>query len=242
MFSENNISALNFPSIPNLKFRPKTLCLTFDDGPGDTVGDGSGPKTLRLAKFLNENGIRATFFSVGKFIEQHMQIVSEVDKLGHIIGNHTFSHPNMATLFENGGDCILEIRKTEELIRKCISDKPIYFRAPYGSWKAEISQLLNHNYENSKEYFGPFGWDIDASDWSLWNQGKGAVENACNYLKVILQKNSGIVLMHDCTADSDVMKANNKTFETIQIIIPILKMLDFKFIGLDEIVSLSQLA
>jgi peptidoglycan/xylan/chitin deacetylase (PgdA/CDA1 family) len=62
MFSENYISPINFSISSNFIFPPKTLCLTFDDGPGETIGDGPGPKTLKLAKFLNKNGIRATFF------------------------------------------------------------------------------------------------------------------------------------------------------------------------------------
>src|SRR5208283_5509124 len=74
----------------------KTVCLTFDDGPGDIMSaEDPGPRTLQLAQFLAGRNIRATFFMIGKFVEQRRDIVCRVSQLGHLVGNHTYDHTNL---------------------------------------------------------------------------------------------------------------------------------------------------
>ena len=48
----------------------KTVCLTFDDGPGQPIYKNNGPKTLMIAEYLHNEGIIATFFMVGKLIKK----------------------------------------------------------------------------------------------------------------------------------------------------------------------------
>src|SRR5438105_7278368 len=64
----------------------KQLALTFDDGPND-------PHTLNLLEVLAKHNARATFFLIGRYVHQRPDIVREIAKQGHVIGNHTFSHP-----------------------------------------------------------------------------------------------------------------------------------------------------
>src|SRR6059058_5397368 len=64
----------------------KKLALTFDDGPND-------PHTLRLLEVLAKHDVRATFFMIGRYVQQRPDIVREVVSAGHVIGNHTFTHP-----------------------------------------------------------------------------------------------------------------------------------------------------
>ncbi|PWT73089.1 MAG: hypothetical protein C5B59_14210 [Bacteroidetes bacterium] len=223
-------SPLNGSALPS-----KTISLTFDDGPGETIGDGPGPKTIKLATYLHDQEIRAAFFEVGKFIEKYPHIPPAVASLGHIIGNHTYSHPNMPRYFESGGDCLFEIANTTRLMSNVVSDKKIYFRAPYGDWNQRISESLNRDLDDGIDYQGPYGWDIACNDSSFWEKGLSAQECADIYLAEILQKESGIVLMHDSTADFLDWQANNRTYESILIIVPKLKALGYKFVGLDEI-------
>jgi peptidoglycan/xylan/chitin deacetylase (PgdA/CDA1 family) len=226
---------LSFNQIYGSSLPDKSLCLTFDDGPGETAGNGPGPKTLRLAEYLFEQKIFATFFMVGKFIMEYPDHLAKISKVGHLIGNHTFNHPNMKGLSLSGGDIISEIKKTEELIVNHISNKTVYFRAPYGYWSPELSVRLNHRLGNGVHYVGPFNWDIGGNDFVLWDRHQSAEECADVYLREIELKRRGIVLMHDCTADNDNMKMNNRTFETIQILVPRLKDLGYKFVRLDEL-------
>src|SRR5215471_10197554 len=64
----------------------KQLALTYDDGP-------NAPHTLRLLEVLTRHNVRATFFLIGRYVTQRPDIVREVVQAGHIIGNHTFTHP-----------------------------------------------------------------------------------------------------------------------------------------------------
>lgn len=213
----------------------KTLCLTFDDGPGETFGDVPGPKTINLAEYLNDQGISATFFVVGKYVERYPCILPKLIQLGHLVGNHTYSHPDLVQKFNSGEDIVEEVTKTDILIRKYVPSDKVYFRAPYGSWMETISATLNQKLNNELQYLGPYAWDINGEDWAHWRDKLSEEKCAHRYMSEIVKKNHGIVLMHDSIADNDDMKANNLTFETIRIIVPQLKSLGYKFIRLDEI-------
>ena len=64
----------------------KQLALTYDDGPND-------PHTLRLLEVLAKHDVRATFFLIGRYVHQRPDIAREIVKAGHVVGNHTFTHP-----------------------------------------------------------------------------------------------------------------------------------------------------
>src|SRR5438552_18793366 len=66
----------------------KQLALTYDDGPND-------PHTFRLLEVLAKHQVRATFFLIGRYVQQRPDIVRELAGGGHIVGNHTFTHPNL---------------------------------------------------------------------------------------------------------------------------------------------------
>src|ERR1035438_6717052 len=80
----------------------RQIALTYDDGPND-------PHTLRLLEVLNRHGVQATFFLIGRYVEQRPDIAREIAKAGHVVGNHTFTHP-------------LLIFKSEEEIRRELSE------------------------------------------------------------------------------------------------------------------------
>src|SRR6478672_11008816 len=64
----------------------KQIALTFDDGPND-------PHTLHLLDVLSKHNVYATFFMVGRYVRQRPDLAQEVRNRGHVIGNHTFTHP-----------------------------------------------------------------------------------------------------------------------------------------------------
>ena len=72
----------------------KKLALTYDDGPNP-------PYTNRLLDVLEKHEVRATFFLIGKYVQQNRKLVREMLKIGHQIGNHTHSHPNLALVSKN---------------------------------------------------------------------------------------------------------------------------------------------
>src|SRR6202790_2556977 len=64
----------------------RQLALTYDDGPND-------PHTQRLLDVLARHKVHATFFLIGRYVQQRPDIVRELVKAGHVVGNHTFAHP-----------------------------------------------------------------------------------------------------------------------------------------------------
>ena len=125
----------------------RTLVLTYDDGPGQMEAEPGvpGPRTLELAKYLHEMNIRATFFVIGKHAESHENILKELAKLGHLIGNHTYSHPAGDQTGWSGDkvDQISEIKRTHEIIKPYVAEK-LFFRSPGGAgWPAKKPHVVD---------------------------------------------------------------------------------------------------
>lgn len=228
MFDVTPIRARNIPE--------KTLCLTFDDGPGETIGNGPGPKTLELARYLHREKIVCCFFMTGIHLIQYPEIPQQVAELGHMIGNHSFTHARSFPEFlKMGWDIVAEIEMTDGLIRRFNPDHNIYFRAPWGEWSAEVATELNDKVNNQLNHLGPFHWDIGARDWSFWLNGDSSDNCAAYYLQEIQSIKRGIVLMHDSTTDLVRARENNLTFEMVKLLIPKLKDLGYSFVSLKDI-------
>src|SRR5271156_3985026 len=88
----------------------RQLALTYDDGPNDS-------HTLRLLEVLGQHGVRATFFLIGRYVRQRPEIVRQIVKAGHVVGNHTFNHPLLifrseAEIHKELGDCRSALQDT----------------------------------------------------------------------------------------------------------------------------------
>jgi peptidoglycan/xylan/chitin deacetylase (PgdA/CDA1 family) len=238
MFFHSDIKGNDLP--------PKTLCLTYDDGPGQTAGNGPGPRTLQLGRYLLAEDIQATFFMVGKYVEQHPDILPQLHSWGHLVGNHTYSHPGLVALAESGGDVVGEIARTDALIRTYASGSFIFFRAPYGNWRQKepsephrdrpcsiVAEILNRS-GKLNDYVGPVNWDISAADYDFWRRGAAAEECAAAYLQKVERLGKGIILMHD-SSEEEIARLNNRTFEATRIIVPVLKQKGYRFVRLDRV-------
>lgn len=129
---------------------PNDWALTYDDGPNPR----STPELLDvLARF----GAKATFFMIGKFVREQPELVRRVQAAGHLIGNHTMSHPFLANK---------PIRFVRDEIQGCsalledILGAPVqYFRAPFGARRPGILRYLR------REGLTPVQWNVQANDW-----------------------------------------------------------------------------
>jgi peptidoglycan/xylan/chitin deacetylase (PgdA/CDA1 family) len=208
-----------------------TLCLTYDDGPGATAGDGPGPRTLPLATYLADEGVRATFFMCGMHVAQLPDAPARVRALGHLVGNHTWDHPHLPDLHASGGDVVAQLSATDQVL-DVPADEPVLVRPPYGHWSATVADTLN---DAGRPWVGPVGWDVDGNDWSCWERGAPVDEAASVYLEQIEAAGRGVVLMHDSTADSDEIRAANRAFDLTRALVPELRRRGYRFVGLDAV-------
>jgi peptidoglycan/xylan/chitin deacetylase (PgdA/CDA1 family) len=130
---------------------PGQLALTFDDGPNPVW-------TPRLLDLLANYGVRATFFLVGSHACSEPALVRRIVAAGHIIGNHTWSHPNLALTKSS--------RVEEELIRTSrtleqIAGNPVrFFRPPFGARRPIVLRIARGL------GMTPVLWNAMTSDWS----------------------------------------------------------------------------
>jgi peptidoglycan-N-acetylglucosamine deacetylase len=237
MFLHADIKGFDLP--------PKTLCLTYDDGPGASNGDSAGPKTEALGAYLCDEGISATFFVIGAHAEKYPHVLRSLVRQGHTLGNHTYSHPGLVALTESGGDVVGEITRTDAIIREFTGQKPRFFRAPYGNWrqvdpqtKADKAVSIAADALNAvgqfNHYIGPVNWDISAEDFAFWRRGDSAKQAAAAYLALIEEVGRGIVLMHDSSID-ETMRRGNRTLELTQLLVKELKGRAYRFVGIEEL-------
>lgn len=166
--------------INHVEAKKKVVALTYDDGPNP-------PYTNQLVSVLDRLQIKATFFVIGKNVEQHPETVQLLVSKGHELGNHSYSHTQL--VWKTPWFVRSEIEKTDKLLRQLGVTQEIHFRAPYGL------KLLILPYLLSKMHKKNIMWSINPRDFA-----EGNSEVIENY--VIEQVRPGsIILMHDGGGD-----------------------------------------
>jgi len=154
-----------------------SVALTFDDGPDPVT-------TPRVLDILREKHVRATFFVVGKRAEQHPELVRRTLAEGHLVENHTWSHPPVFC-FLTPGRLRAEIEKCTEILQRIGGRRPRYFRSPVGLRHALLRPYLRRA---GLEYIS---WRIRTRDTLNVESG----ELAGRILNKIMP--GDIVLLHD---------------------------------------------
>src|ERR1700730_16190236 len=103
---------------------PNEIALTYDDGPNDIV-------TERLLDVLAHSNIRATFFLIGRYVRQRPQIARAVAASGHLIGNHTMTHPWLA--WQSSARIRQELADCNALLEDTLGTPVRFFRPPHGA-------------------------------------------------------------------------------------------------------------
>jgi peptidoglycan/xylan/chitin deacetylase (PgdA/CDA1 family)/uncharacterized caspase-like protein len=169
-------------------FAPKTVALTFDDGPH--------PKyTEQVLALLRKYGLRACFFELGVNLgtvegsdvklSRTADVARKVLDAGHVIANHSYSHPVLPKLAEAARDS--EIDRTTLLLEKVAGRKPDLFRAPYGARNKEIIDHI------TAQGLRSMMWNVDSLDWA----DPIPESIAMRVLHELNQKQKGIILFHD---------------------------------------------
>ena len=158
------------------------VALTFDDGPNARY-------TPLLLEGLRKRNIHATFFLLGENILKNKELLLRMQKDGHLIGCHTWSHVQLDKISPSSAS--REILKTNSLIYHITGTYPTCLRPPYGAWKKDLVLPVT---------MLPVFWDVDTLDWQSQNP-----ESILDIVRKNVQDGS-IILMHD-SYDSSVRAA-----------------------------------
>ncbi len=129
----------------------KKLALTYDDGPNDA-------HTQPLLDVLARHNVRATFFLVGRFVRQSPVLAREIVTAGHIAGNHTFTHPNLA--LKSKADVRRELIDCRAALEDAIGSHSNLFRPPFGGRRPAVLRIVR------ELGLSPVMWNVTGYDWN----------------------------------------------------------------------------
>jgi peptidoglycan-N-acetylglucosamine deacetylase len=187
------------------------IAMTFDDGPHQTL-------TPKLLDLLAQKKIKVTFFVLGENVERYPEILKRAVAEGHEIGNHSWSHPNLAKLSqEKVRD---QLKRTDDLIRQTIGFRPKIMRPPYGSLTSKQRQWVHEEFG-----YNVILWEVDPLDWK--EPGRAVVAR-----RIISQTKPGfIILSHDIHA---------QTIDAMPEVFDALLAKGFKFVTVSELLALAK--
>jgi len=154
----------------------RKLALTFDDGP-------NADWTRALLDVLAKYDVRATFFLIGKFVEQQPELARTMFQAGHVIGNHTWSHPNL--LFCNAAQVRDELTRCDAALKAAgVTPTPL-FRPPWGARRPQTLRVVR------ELGLTPVMWSVAGYDW--------LTSSAANVEEAITRRVRGgdVILAHD---------------------------------------------
>ena len=154
----------------------RRIALTFDDGPND-------PHTFKLLEVLAKHNVQATFFMIGRYVRQRPDIARAVAQAGHVIGNHSFTHPLM--IFESESQMRAELLDCRKALQDAIGEHSNLFRPPFGGRRPATLR-------NARELgLETVMWNVSGYDWNA--PTAAAIES-----KIATRIRGGdVILLHD---------------------------------------------
>ena len=195
----------------------KLMTITFDDGPSEY--------TDRVLDILKQKQVPAAFFVIGENAEQYPGALKREYAEGHTIGNHTYTHPNVAT--ESEEETKLELNTTLRLIEHDTGRGSILFRPPYNadSTPQTPQELLPIQRAEDRGYL-TIGETLDPRDWEIGTTADKILE------QVLEQKSDGhMILLHDGGGD------RTPTLEALPRIIDTLRAQGYQFVPLERLMG-----
>lgn len=154
----------------------KKLALTYDDGPND-------PHTLRLLELLAKYDVEATFFLIGRYVGMRPDIVRDLIRAGHEIGNHTQTHPLL--IFQPAARIRQELADCQAAIFDATGSPAKLFRPPFGGRRPAVMRIAR------KLDMEPVMWNVTGYDWNA--------KSADDIERKVSRRVAGgdVILLHD---------------------------------------------
>ncbi|MBE3594686.1 MAG: polysaccharide deacetylase family protein [Candidatus Carbobacillus altaicus] len=193
------VSSKNYMLMPiNDNSDKNVILITVDDAP-------QGESTEKLLDLFDTYHVKAIWFLNGIYAIKHPELVKEIHDHGHIIGNHSWSHPYLKKLSET--ETKEEIIKLNDWIEQTIGERPKYFRPPFGQMTDAARAVL------AKENMQMMNWTWGSLDWELKSADK-------------ISEN---VLNHATPGTNYLFHDKNITVEAMKKILPALQERGFHF-------------
>jgi len=164
----------------------KQIAISFDDGPLPAY-------TPQILQILKEEQVPATFFCIGKRAEQHKDLLLQVYREGHIIGNHSYSHSPVFDLF-GAKKMTTDLQQMNDVARQTLGLELRLFRPPYGVTNPNLGRAVKQG------GFTAVGWNIRSLDTVSKDSGKLRQK----VIKAL--KPGAVILFHDtCKSTADML-------------------------------------
>ncbi len=171
---------------------PKTMYLTFDDGPSDE-------NTNRVLDILKARNIKATFFLVGENVEKHPETAKRIAEEGHTIGIHCYNHDYKA-LYASVDSYVADFERAQEIVRQATGVETKLFRFPGGSINAYNKKVYQQIAEEmtSRGYIY-YDWNASLEDAVSNPKEETLIQNA---LSSTLDRKKVVMLAHDVVSET----------------------------------------
>lgn len=190
----------------------KTVALTFDDSPDENV-------TGYVLDALKQAGVKASFFMIGSPMEEgNISSVQRASDEGHLVLNHSFTHPRFTQISDE--KIIQELNATSTRIQTLTGHYPLLMRPPYGSINQSALNTIN------AQGFTTVLWSLDSLDWAI-KEKEAIVDNVITNIRP-----GDIVLMHSS-------RSNYATAEALPEIIAKLREAGYTFVTVAQMLGIS---
>lgn len=200
------------------------VVMTFDDGPSEKLTPG-------VLEVLKKYRVKATFFMLGSDAAKNPRIAKSVRDAGHLVGSHSWDHPNFHKLSESAQKA--QIQKAENVLESLFPSTQKYFRYPYGNSTCSGNAYLH------RQGYAIVGWNVDSCDWAFAENGRVSANDAkicgvseanrSNFVGHVVSQvkahHGGIILMHDVQA---------KTIRQLETLLSELLRQGYEFTNLDD--------
>jgi peptidoglycan-N-acetylglucosamine deacetylase len=161
---------------------PAEVALTYDDGPNDAA-------TMQLLEVLARHNVRATFFMIGRFVLQRPEIARAVLAAGHLVGNHTMTHPWLA--WQSGRVIREELRGCNHALEDALGTPIRYMRPPHGARRPAVLHTARELGLTLVQ------WNVMGNDWAPIG-ADGVVRKVQRGLEAVRERGRGAnILLHD---------------------------------------------
>ncbi len=214
-------------------YDPKKLALTFDDGPD--------PKwTPKILDVLKKYDVHAAFMVIGEAAQDHVGLLRRYLREGHEIGNHTFTHPNIAEISDR--QLKLELNLTERLFGAELGIQPLYFRPPYSiDQEPDTNDQAQPAWLVQQAGYTVIGDKIDTDDWDerTHKTPQQIVDRVLQQIEAMKDRpdfRGSVILMHDGGGD------RSATLAALPLLITTMRARGYEFVPVSELMGKTRAA